>query len=93
LRVPDDLSIVGVDDIPFAALCTPGLTTIRQPIDAMGSYAATYLLDRIGGAETADPPASTRDNHTVFFSPTLVRRESTSDSALTAPGASIIDTI
>jgi DNA-binding LacI/PurR family transcriptional regulator len=93
LRVPDDLSIVGIDDIPFAALCTPGLTTVRQPMDAMGSYAATYLLDRIGGAETADPPASTRVNNTVFFAPTLVRRESTSDNTRAAPGASTIDTI
>jgi DNA-binding LacI/PurR family transcriptional regulator len=93
LRVPDDLSIVGVDDTPFAALCTPGLTTVHQPIDAMGSYAATYLLDRIGGAETADPSASTRDNQTVFFSPTLVRRESTSDNIRAAPGVSTIDTI
>ncbi len=91
-RVPDDLSIVGIDDIPFAALCTPGLTTVRQPMDAMGSYAATCLLDRIGGAETADPPATTRVDNTVFFSPTLVRRESTSDNTRAAPGASIIDT-
>ncbi len=93
LHVPDDLSIVGIDDIPFAALCTPGLTTVHQPIDAMGSYAATYLLDRIGGAETADPPASTNHNHTVFFSPTLVRRESTSATTRAAPGPSTIDTI
>ena len=91
-RVPDDLSIVGIDDIPFAALCTPGLTTVRQPMDAMGSYAATCLLDRIGGAETADPPATTRVDNTVFFSPTLVRRESTSANTRAAPGASIIDT-
>ena len=92
LRVPDDLSIVSIDDIPFAALCTPGLTTVHQPIDAMGRYAATYVLDRISGAETADPPASTKHNHTVFFSPTLVRRESTIATAHAAPGASTIDT-
>src|SRR5205807_3179764 len=35
VRVPDNLSIVGFDDLPFSALCTPGLTTVRQPIDAM----------------------------------------------------------
>jgi len=93
LHVPGDLSIVGIDDIPFAALYTPGLTTVRQPINAMGYYATTYLLDRIGGAETADPPASTKDNHTVFFSPTLVRRESTSNNTHAASGGSIIDTI
>lgn len=93
LRIPDDLSIMGIDDIPFAALCTPGLTTVRQPMDVMGSYAAICLLDRIGGAEIADPPASTRVDNTVFFSPTLVRRESTSDNTHALPGTSTIDTI
>jgi len=86
IRVPEDLSIVGIDGIPFAALCTPGLTTVHQPIDAMGRYAATYLLDRINGVETAAPPAEIRDSHTVFFPPTLVRRESTTHNTRAAPG-------
>lgn len=89
IRVPEDLSIVSIDDIPFAALCTPGLTTVRQPLEAMGHYAATYLLDGINGIETPPPAPDTaelRDTHTVFFSPTLVRRESAGHITRSAPG-------
>jgi DNA-binding LacI/PurR family transcriptional regulator len=77
IRVPDDLSIVGFDDIPFAALCTPGLTTVRQPIEAMGHHAASALLDRIAAvAPPASPGARVPASNTAIFSPTLVRRES-----------------
>jgi DNA-binding LacI/PurR family transcriptional regulator len=74
IRVPDDLSIVGFDDITYAALCTPGLTTIRQPIDQMGSHAANILLDAIDGVQPVDPTFSAAK--TVLFAPTLVQRES-----------------
>ncbi len=77
LRVPEDLSIVGFDDMPFAALCSPELTTVRQPIETMGRYAASILLDRITGV---DPPSvlpeGIPDGNTLVFAPTLVCRES-----------------
>jgi LacI family transcriptional regulator len=77
LRVPDDLSVMGFDDIPFAALCTPGLTTIRQPIEAMGQYAATILLDSIAGVDSVDTPAlALLDTNTLIFPPALVCRDS-----------------
>lgn len=47
LDVPRDLSIVGFDDIPEAAYMTPGLTTVRQPMDEMGRTAAHLLLDTL----------------------------------------------
>ncbi|HTY55919.1 MAG TPA: LacI family DNA-binding transcriptional regulator [Candidatus Binataceae bacterium] len=47
LRVPEDVSIVGFDDIPVAALLTPRLTTVSQPAFEMGYRATTILLDRI----------------------------------------------
>jgi LacI family transcriptional regulator len=77
LRVPNDLSVVGFDDVPFAALTSPGLTTVRQPVDSMGHYAAGALLDRIasdaqGTPVAFEPPADS----TVVFPPTLVVRES-----------------
>lgn len=47
LRVPEDLSIVGFDDVPDAAASTPALTTIRQPLDAMGRAAVELLVRMI----------------------------------------------
>jgi LacI family transcriptional regulator len=44
-RVPDDVSIVGFDDIPQAALIRPALTTINQPLEKMGRVATQMLLD------------------------------------------------
>lgn len=44
LRVPDDLSVIGFDDLPESRWVTPGLTTIRQPIRAMGAAALRALL-------------------------------------------------
>ncbi len=50
LRVPDDVSVVGFDDIAFAAEYDPPLTTIRQPRRAMGRLAASLLVRVLSGA-------------------------------------------
>ncbi len=47
LSVPDDVSVVGFDDIQAAAYTNPSLTTVRQPLEKMGEIAARTLLDRI----------------------------------------------
>ena len=47
LRVPEDISVVGFDDIALAAFSIPALTTVRQPLMKMGRIAAQTLLDRI----------------------------------------------
>ena len=52
LRVPEDISVVGFDDIEGASYFTPGLTTIRQPLQQMGTVAAHTLLKHIRGLET-----------------------------------------
>jgi len=49
VRVPQDVSVVGFDDIPGAAFHTPSLTTVQQPLNRMGEVAAQCLLDRIEG--------------------------------------------
>jgi LacI family transcriptional regulator len=74
MRVPDDFSLIGFDDIAFSAVSTPALTTVHQPLDAMGRYAAAALLDCIGGIEMPGP-AQTAESR-VIFPPTLVCRES-----------------
>jgi len=47
VRVPRDLSVVGFDDMPMAALAKPPLTTIRNPIHDIGYAAADALLQQI----------------------------------------------
>jgi LacI family transcriptional regulator len=69
LSVPEDVSIVGFDDIQGAAYHNPSLTTIRQPLRSMGTHAARILLQRIQGNK--DYPKQ------VAIVPELIIREST----------------
>lgn len=48
-QIPRDMSVVGFDDMPFARLVTPALTTVRQPLREMGRVAVTLLLQSIAG--------------------------------------------
>ena len=73
LRVPEDVSVTGFDDIQNAAFTNPSITTIRQPLREMGRLAARALLAKI---RTGDGPA---DDITVL--PELVIRESTSQAS------------
>jgi hypothetical protein len=54
LRVPKDCSVIGFDDISAAAICTPGLTTIHQPIVKMGEYATHCVLERLEEGEGSE---------------------------------------
>ena len=51
MRVPQEVSVVGFDDIPGAAYHFPSLTTVRQPLQRMGELAAETLIERIEGRE------------------------------------------
>lgn len=73
LRVPRDISVVGCDDMPFAAQLAPPLTTIALPKYQLGYDAADLLLDET----TAGPSRSGHVHREVRFSPTLVVRGST----------------
>ena len=69
LQVPADVSVVGFDDSPLIVFADPPLTTVRQPVEAMGQAAVNALLEEITGN-----PAP----HAEFvFMPELVVRGST----------------
>ena len=60
LRVPEDLSVVGFDDVPAAAWTNPPLTTVRQPIVEKGRLAARLLIQLMKGRTVESPaPLST----------------------------------
>ncbi|MEG9437625.1 LacI family DNA-binding transcriptional regulator [Edaphobacter sp. HDX4] len=68
LRVPDDVSVLGFDDIQSAAYQVPSLTTIRQPLQRMGNTAAQMLLKKLAGDSIPE---------SIVVEPELVVREST----------------
>jgi LacI family transcriptional regulator len=51
LRVPDDVSVIGFDDIPQASLIHPALTTVRQPLEKMGRVATQMLLELLNKSQ------------------------------------------
>jgi LacI family repressor for deo operon, udp, cdd, tsx, nupC, and nupG len=65
-RIPDDVAIVGYDDIPAAAYSQPPLTTIRQPMQQVGAVATRLLIELIN-----DPTAERKE---VLLKTELVRR-------------------
>jgi DNA-binding LacI/PurR family transcriptional regulator len=73
LSCPEDISVIGFDDIASAAYYTPSLTTIRQPLRRMGEMAAQLLLKRIQNPKEAYPD-------TIMFEPELIVRQSTAPS-------------
>lgn len=60
LLVPDDLSVVGFDDVPEAARADPPLTTVRQPIQQMGAAAIRLLTALLDGVDGAAPDPHVR---------------------------------
>ena len=69
IAVPQQLSIVGFDDIDLAAFSAPPLTTVAQPKKQIGTVAADLLLERVGNART--------DNRQMILDPELRIRAST----------------
>ena len=71
LRVPQDVSVVGFDDVQSAAFQNPALTTVRQPLHSMGMLAAETLIQQIASSATQDAVRQ------VMVDPELIVREST----------------
>jgi DNA-binding LacI/PurR family transcriptional regulator len=74
LCLPEDVSIVGFDDLPIASLLSPKLTSVRQPAEEMGYRAATLLLDLLEGGVGENPDA---------LEPSIVLRDSVTIPATT----------
>ncbi|MCL2553686.1 MAG: LacI family DNA-binding transcriptional regulator [Actinomycetia bacterium] len=74
LRIPQDLSVVGFDDLPISAWMGPPLTTVRQPLVEMAETAARLVLDRGRG--------DTSGMHRVELATRLVVRDSTASRSL-----------
>ena len=70
-RVPEDVSVIGFDDIQSAAYQNPGLTTVRQPLRQMGVIAAETLLSSINSPRQTEYPAE------IVVKPELIIRGST----------------
>jgi LacI family transcriptional regulator len=75
LKCPDDISVIGFDDIASAAYMNPRLTTVRQPLRRMGEVAVQTLLKRIEAPLEAYPES-------IMFEPELMVRESTGAAPL-----------
>ena len=73
VRVPEDVSLVGYDDVAFSSMLSPPLTSIRQPTVALGATAAALLLEELSGG--------IHEHRQVVFEPELAARASTA-----APG-------
>jgi DNA-binding LacI/PurR family transcriptional regulator len=77
LRVPEDISVIGFDDIISAAYHKPSLTTVKQPLREMGTTGAQVVLDRIRYPEKTWP-------REIVMQPELIVRESTGPAPATA---------
>lgn len=73
LRIPEDVSVVGFDDIASAIFCIPSLTSVRQPLKKMGNIAAETLLARIENQAAVQAE--------IAVEPELVARNSTGRAA------------
>jgi len=54
LVVPDDISIVGFDNMDFTQFLTPALTTVQRPVEEMSRHGAEILLEKINGTYNSD---------------------------------------
>ena len=74
LKIPQDVSVVGFDDMPWLSFFTPPITVVQQPIYQIGECAARLLISRIEKDRERQP-------ETVVLSPTLIIRKSTAPPA------------
>jgi LacI family transcriptional regulator len=74
-KVPEDVSVMGFDDIEFASIAFPSLTTIRQPLQEMGATAAELLIRKLTNDESVG---------NIRLRPELIVRSSTCPPSLSS---------
>ncbi|MDQ6653169.1 MAG: substrate-binding domain-containing protein, partial [Acidobacteriota bacterium] len=82
-RIPEDVSVVGFDDIQSAAFQNPGLTTVKQPLRQMGVLAAETVLHRINAPVKQPYPKE------IIVEPELIIRGSTGPAPQCDPEESL----
>lgn len=70
IKIPDDMALVGYDDVEFASMLSPALTSVRQPKYQLGRAAAELLLHEIGETEK-------HQHSQIMYQPELIVRAST----------------
>jgi DNA-binding LacI/PurR family transcriptional regulator len=73
IRLPEQLSVVGVDDSEWCSLSSPALTSVRHPLEQMGRCAANLLIEKSEGQARSGKGKSQR----IVFPPEMAVREST----------------
>lgn len=77
IAVPDEMAVVGYDDVAFASMLSPSLSSVRQPKYELGVVAAELLLEEVAGLP--------HEHRAIRFEPELVVRASSASSRLTRP--------
>jgi DNA-binding LacI/PurR family transcriptional regulator len=72
--VPEDISVVGVDDIALAEYCSPSLTTVAQPFAQMGALAVAHLMRYVADPAACLEPATVEPSLVVRASTAPLRR-------------------
>ena len=77
IAVPDEMAVVGYDDVSFASMLSPSLTSVRQPKYELGVVAAELLLEEVAGLP--------HEHRAIRFEPELVVRASSAPSHQAGP--------
>ncbi len=85
LRVPEDLSLVAFDDVPWMSMVSPGVTTVDQHTDDLGRACAQLVIDRVAGS-------APREATVRYIEPSIVVRGSTAPPGGFIDGAPVSDT-
>jgi len=68
LSIPEDISIIGYDDMDIARVVTPSLSSVKQPLDKVGELAAEELIRLVEGKKT--------NVHKILLKPEIIKRQS-----------------